>query len=179
MTQVPARVSDINSLSPTFRKKFDLWRTEVKAKYPNAGIFEARRSVDRQKYYYAQGRYKPYQNNKVITWTMQSKHLTWDAVDVIFYDAKWNPTWNWPYDDLIQMWLKYGIHNLKPRETCHFEDDGTELKLKPTLTEKQIDLCKKAMIWNSALYDQMNGYTELQKNLNEANNSIRELGVKL
>jgi hypothetical protein len=46
--------SDINSLNPNFRKKFDAWWKEVIAKYPNAVVFEARRSQERQNYLYAQ-----------------------------------------------------------------------------------------------------------------------------
>jgi len=44
--------NDINSLSPTFRKKFDPRRKEVKEKYPHAHVFETRRSKERQKRLY-------------------------------------------------------------------------------------------------------------------------------
>lgn len=43
------------------------------------------------------------------------------AVDVVFVQKNWNIGRNWPYWDLIVMAKKYGIKNLKPRETCHFE----------------------------------------------------------
>lgn len=119
---------DVNSLDDKFKIKFISWWSEVIAKYPNARVFEARRSIERQKYLYAQWRYKPYENNKVVTWTMQSKHLEGKAVDIVFLDDKGNPTRNGPYDDLIEMAKKYGIHNLKPRETCHFEDNGKALE---------------------------------------------------
>lgn len=46
--------NDINQLDGPFRAKFNAWRAEVIAKYPNARVFEARRSVERQKYLYAQ-----------------------------------------------------------------------------------------------------------------------------
>ena len=81
---IPPINNNIDSLSVDFRKKFDLWRKEVIAKYPNAVVFEARRSIERQKYLYAQGREKPYQNNRIVTRTMDSKHLSGDAVDIVF-----------------------------------------------------------------------------------------------
>ena len=51
--------NNIDSLSPNFRKKFDLRRTEVLSKYPNAVVFEARRSQERQNWLYTQGRSRP------------------------------------------------------------------------------------------------------------------------
>ena len=81
---IPPINNSINSLSDNFRKKFDPWRVEVLKKYPNAVVFEARRSQERQKYLYAQGREKPYENNHIVTRTMDSKHLSGDAVDIVF-----------------------------------------------------------------------------------------------
>lgn len=145
---------DVNSLDDKFKIKFISWWSEVIAKYPNARVFEARRSIERQKYLYAQWRYKPYENNKVVTWTMQSKHLEGKAVDIVFLDDKGNPTRNGPYDDLIEMAKKYGIHNLKPRETCHFQCDWTEYIQE---AKKEIDpLVKKLIdnnIWNGIEWD--------------------------
>ena len=81
---IPPINNSINSLSDNFRKKFNPWRAEVSRKYPNAVVFEARRSQERQKYLYAQGREKPYEKNRIVTWTMDSKHLSGDAVDIVF-----------------------------------------------------------------------------------------------
>lgn len=70
---------------------------------------------------------------------MKSKHLTGDAVDIVFMDDESTPhfdnkpMWKWPYDKLIEIAKKYGIKNLKPREICHFEDDGTPLSPLQTL----------------------------------------------
>lgn len=50
---------DINALDPAFRKKFDARRAEVKSKYPNAEVFETRRSQERQNWLYASGRSRP------------------------------------------------------------------------------------------------------------------------
>ena len=115
--------NNVNSLSPTFRKKFDLWRAEVITKYPNAVVFEARRSQERQSWLYSQWRTRPW---KIITWTLNSNHKDWNAVDIVFRNNG-RLEWVWPYNDLIEIAKKYWIRNLKPRETCHFEDDGTPI----------------------------------------------------
>ena len=89
----PKRNSDINSLSDKFKKKFLPFWKEATAKYPNAMVFEALRSQDRQKRLYGVGRTHSL-NRKPITRTLKSKHLTGDAVDIVFKDPKGNPTWN-------------------------------------------------------------------------------------
>lgn len=53
-------------------------------------VAEGKRSLKRQQELYAQGRTAP---GKKVTWTMESKHLTGDAVDLVpFVDGKadWN-----------------------------------------------------------------------------------------
>lgn len=87
MTSEPKRNSDINSLSDTFKKKFTPFWQEVIAKYPNAMVFEALRSKERQKWLYGVGRTHSMER-KPITWTINSKHLTGDAVDIVFKDSK-------------------------------------------------------------------------------------------
>jgi hypothetical protein len=113
--------NDINSLSPSFRAKFNDWRAEVIAKYPNAVVFEARRSQERQNRLYAQWRTRPW---KIVTRTLNSNHKDWNAVDIVFRN-NWRLEWSWPYGDLIAIAKKYWIRNLAPKELCHFEDDGT------------------------------------------------------
>lgn len=118
--------NDVNFLNPSFKVKFDLWWAEVKKKYPNAHVFEALRSQERQDWLYASWRTRPW---PIVTRTKKSKHLEGKAVDIVFYQGN-VLTWNWPYDDLIEIAKKYEIHNLKPIETCHFEDNGKPLKTK-------------------------------------------------
>ena len=60
-------------------------------------------------------------------------HWQGKAVDVVFLNDKWQPTRTWPYDDLIVLAKKYNIKNLKPFETCHFEDNGKPLSLPQTI----------------------------------------------
>ncbi len=124
---IPAINNSIDSLSPTFRKKFDQRWTEVIAKYPNAVVFEARRSQERQDWLYAQGRTRPW---KIVTRTKTSNHKDGNTVDIVFRNnGKLERAW--PYNDLIEMAKKYGIRNLAPKELCHFEDDGKPLEIAP------------------------------------------------
>lgn len=135
---IPPINNDINSLNPEFRKKFDPWRKEVLAKYPNAVIFEARRSQDRQDWLYAQGRSRP---GKIVTWLKISNHRDWNAVDIVFRNNGRLERAG-PYNDLIAMWKKYWIRNLAPTELCHFEDDGTPAKVStkpPSIVIAQAD----------------------------------------
>jgi len=129
MTQVN---NNIDSLSPNFRKKFDLRRAEVISKYPNAVVFEARRSQERQNWLYSQGRSRP---GKVVTWTRNSNHKDWNAVDIVFRN-NWVLQRAWPYNDLIEMAKKYWIRNLAPKELCHFEDNGVVTTTQPPQTAK-------------------------------------------
>lgn len=126
--------NDINSLSVEFRKRFDPFRKEVLQKYPNAVVFECRRSQERQNWLYAQGRTRPW---KIVTWTLNSNHKDWNAVDIVFRNNG-KLEWIWPYNDLIAIAKKYWIMNLKPVETCHFQLDSsvkypTESKTPPIL----------------------------------------------
>jgi len=178
MSKEPKRNSDINSLSAKFRKKFDARWAEVIKKYPDARVFEARRSLERQKRLYAQGRTRP---GNIVTRTLKSRHLDGDAVDIVFYDDRrtnWydnKPTRFWPYDDLIEMAKKYGIRNLKPKETCHFEDDWSVYN---PLTVEQQETIREALANNSKVYH-ITKDENLKKQLHQTNSLMRSLyGIK-
>lgn len=49
-------------------------------------VIEGRRTIERQRELYSQGRTTP---GKIVTWTMQSKHLTGDAVDLLPVVGGW------------------------------------------------------------------------------------------
>lgn len=123
---------DIEKLNPNFRNKLIAFLSEAKQKGFDIMVFEWFRDLWRQKELYAQWRTKP---GKIVTWTMQSKHLSWQAVDITFKSKSWNPTWIWDYDWLIPIAKKYGIKNLKPIETCHFECDWTLFLTKEIMGE--------------------------------------------
>lgn len=54
-------------------------------------VIEGRRTIERQKELYAQGRTAP---GKIVTWTMKSKHIDGKAVDLAPCDEKGNILWN-------------------------------------------------------------------------------------
>ncbi|AHB41670.1 hypothetical protein P148_SR1C00001G0882 [candidate division SR1 bacterium RAAC1_SR1_1] len=116
----PKRNTNIADLDPNFKKKFDPWRAEVIKKYPKARIFETTRTLERQKWLFGIGRTHSF-NKKPVTWKMNSMHLLGRAVDIVFVQDTGKIGRNGPYNDLIVMAKRYGIRNLRPAETCHFE----------------------------------------------------------
>ncbi len=74
-------------------------------------------------------------------------HWLGKAVDVVFLNDKNKPTRSWPYDDLIALAKKYNIKNLKPFETCHFEDYGKPLSLPQTIM-LVFETIYKEKFWN-------------------------------
>jgi len=167
----PKRLNDINLLSKDFKLKFDWRRKEVIALYPSARVFETLRTQERQQRLYGVGRTHSL-DRKPITRTLKSNHLLWDAVDIVFNDAKGNPTWSWPYDQLISLAKRYGIKNLKPKETCHFEDDGTPYK--PQYSIEEMTKVRNALEWNSNLRHTTSN-DDLKKQLNDTNIMIRNI----
>lgn len=116
--------NEIMLLSPIFRNKIKLFLSECKRKWFNIWIYEWFRTINRQIELYNQWRITKW---KIVTWTLKSKHLQAEAVDIIFYDAKWNITWNWPYDKIIEISKQFWIDSLSPIETCHFQDNWKPL----------------------------------------------------
>lgn len=52
-------------------------------------VLEGKRTLARQQELFDQGRTKP---GKIVTWTMKSKHLDGDAVDLVPFPVDWNDT---------------------------------------------------------------------------------------
>lgn len=52
-------------------------------------VLEGKRTLERQQELFDQGRTKP---GKIVTWTMKSKHLDGDAVDLVPFPVDWNDT---------------------------------------------------------------------------------------
>lgn len=121
---------DIEQLESNFKLKVKDFLDEVKLKWFDIMIFEWLRSQARQNELYAQWRTTSW---KIVTWTLTSNHANWKAVDIVFKDSSWNPSWSWDYDTLIEIAKKYWIKNLKPKETCHFECDWTKYTKKEDL----------------------------------------------
>lgn len=124
-------------LVPEFKDKLHKFFTEVRATWLDCYIFESFRTKERQWELFWKGRsaitlkkaWVPIQyanpSARIVTRTLQSKHLEWKAVDIVFDTNKdpkiKSPSWNWNYAKLIEIAKKYWIRNLAPLETCHFE----------------------------------------------------------
>lgn len=67
-----------------------------------------------------------------ITWTIKSKHLTWEAADIVFdrnKDPKVKvPSWSGDYSRLVEIWEACWLDNLRPIELCHFQDNWSSVK---------------------------------------------------
>ncbi len=50
-------------------------------------VMEGKRTLERQRELYAQGRTAP---GKIVTWTMNSRHIEGKAVDLVPYPLDWN-----------------------------------------------------------------------------------------
>jgi len=66
---------------------------------------------------------------------------------------------------------KYGIKNLKPKETCHFEDDGTPYN---PISQKEIEQVNKTLQENSNLWEATTNQI-IKDQLKETNSKIREI----
>lgn len=155
--------SNIQDLEPNFKNKIIDFLKEVRVKYPNVDIFEWLRSKKRQEELYSIGR-RWIAWEKPVTWTMNSKHLEWKAVDIIFKDSKWNPTWNWDYKYLIEIAKKYWINNLAPTEVCHFECDWTSYNLKSQWQYEAMFINKYWINWT--IYNDLSVIDKLIKEWN-------------
>ena len=116
-------LKDINLLREPTKTKVKVFLDVVTKVYPNISIFETLRSIERQKYLYAAWRTRPW---KKVTNTLKSKHLNWEAIDLVFLNKKWQPTWSWDYNFVhwigAMCWLKY-----LSWEACHLEETGESI----------------------------------------------------
>lgn len=134
---IPARQSAISLLVPEMQTKVNSFLTKAKEKGFNIQVFESLRTRERQAYLFGQGR-TPQQckdaglklydqwakpDGKIVTWTMQSKHLEGKAVDIVFIDAKGNPSWSGDWKKLIDIAKTCGLKSLYPTESSHFQID--------------------------------------------------------
>ena len=107
-------------------------------------VFEWLRSIERQYELYWKGRNvvalkkagvpTKYANPsaKKVTRTVQSNHIKWQAVDIVFDldkdPKKKRPSWNGNYTVLIYLSQYVWLRNLAPLETCHFEHNSTTVE---------------------------------------------------
>lgn len=157
--------NDINLLTLQFKKKIELFLSECNKEWLYPIIYEWFRTKARQIELYNQWRTTPW---KIITWTMKSKHLNWEAVDIVWKDSvTWNITWYWPYDRLIEISKQFWIDSLFPIETCHFQDNWNPLVIKtPTIMEsKYTEVHNKVLeeTWFKSLFDNFDNDIEIKE----------------
>lgn len=112
-------LKDVNLLKSPFKERVIAFLEEAKKKWFNVMPFETLRTPKRQQELYAIWRTTDL-NKYPLTWTLQSKHLTGNAIDIVFKDANWNPSWQWDYKWLIALSKKFNLKTLWI-EQCHFE----------------------------------------------------------
>lgn len=110
--------NSISKLEKNFRIKVEVFMTVVMKKYKNLSPFETLRTLTRQKWLF--------DNHK--SWTMNSYHLKWKAVDWVFLNFKWQPTWKWDYTYLHYVWWFCWITRIK-QESCHLQDDWKSIEV--------------------------------------------------
>jgi len=121
-------------------------------------VFEWLRSQERQFELFGRGRWAislkrarvpvKYANPKAkkVTRTVQSKHIEWKAVDIVFDTNKdpkvRRPSWNGKYSALIYLAQFIWLRNLAPLETCHFEHNDVSIE---SVLENNSNLWKKSI----------------------------------
>jgi peptidoglycan L-alanyl-D-glutamate endopeptidase CwlK len=88
MPQEPKRYADLDTLQPYVRERVERVMAAMVAAGFDPIIFEARRSPTRQKWLYGVGRTHD-KKRKPVTWTLESKHISGKAVDII------SKRWGW------------------------------------------------------------------------------------
>lgn len=186
--------NSLEVLNENARKKVQAFLEKARAEGLDIFVRESKRTKERQYFLFGKWRdaetLKKYgvpteyakPSAKKVTRTLNSRHLSWDAVDIVFdknADPKIQvPSWSGNYSRLIEIWKSVWLRNLAPIELCHFEDDGTPFnskQLKP-MTEDQ----KKMLIISLMnLCSTMHGHVSdevLQDLLSDLNDRFRELG---
>lgn len=91
---------NIDDLSPEMAKRVRRWLELCGKANINVLITEGRRSLNRQKYLYAFGRFGINKTKAKVTWTMKSNHLKGEAIDFGFIDNgkfHYNGDWDAAY----------------------------------------------------------------------------------
>ena len=126
----------LEKLKYPFNIKVKIFLTMVKKKYPNVAPYETLRTPSRQKWLVAMGK----------SWTLNSKHLTGQAVDWVFLNSKWQPTRKWNYQYLHYIGVMCGItpiyKNKKLIESCHLQDNNKTIKQTMETNSKRYESSK-------------------------------------
>lgn len=139
----PAVQSTISLLTKRMQQKAKLLLEHAKESGLDVYVFESLRSQERHRRLFGKGRdekdLKEYwvptnyaqPDEKIVTRTLQSMHLAGEAVDIVFDTdpdpKKRKPSRSGNYKRLIELSSYYGLTNLAPLDTCHFQDNGKTL----------------------------------------------------
>ncbi len=117
---VTTAVRDPEALAPAFRARLDRVIDRMRDEFGHdVQVVETVRSSERQEHLYAQGRTRP---GPVVTWTLDSAHLSGEAADVII-DGQWhNPQ---GYTRLHVIAQEEGLRTLGMRDPGHLELRGS------------------------------------------------------
>lgn len=117
---VNTAVRDADALAPAFRARLDRVIDRMRDEFGHdVQVVETVRSSERQEHLYAQGRTRP---GPVVTWTLDSAHLSGEAADVII-DGQWhNPQ---GYTRLHVIAQEEGLRTLGMRDPGHLELRGS------------------------------------------------------
>lgn len=152
----------LDKLNEDFRKKVELFLKEVNKSGKIIFITESFRTLERQKYLLWQGRNtfelmkfwlnfrdakkfsKIRDNNwkklKKVTWTLDSKHMKWQAVDIAFYWKELYPNDFSKWRKIANIAKKYSInwwYDLWKKDKPHFENIESTLYKR---TQKAVSL---------------------------------------
>lgn len=116
----PPRNNKMTSLEPAFARKIGVLLARMTAYGFDPIVFEAKRSVERQKWLYGIGRGKNSDGRKPVTWTLKSNHFKGTAVDIVSHSHLWNhPKF---FARLKVEAVKLGLYVI-PQEGCHVQAD--------------------------------------------------------
>ena len=127
MSIEPARDRSLDSLHPLFLHPLNAWLAAATEAVPHVAfrVTETRRSLDRQRWLFAQGREAPHLNSPRVTWTLDSRHRWGLAADIAMIrkstgDAIWEvSSWRWLYRTIPVE--PFGLRHLAPKEFVHLE----------------------------------------------------------
>lgn len=154
--------NSLDKLIWEFRTKAKVLMEIVRLKYPGLAPFETFRTRARQARLYANK--KPWQAVGIPGTSYHEKGL---AVDWVFLNKNWQPTWKGDYPYVHMIWFMCGMTPIydgkKLVESCHLQSDNRTIAA--------------VMISNSTQYGKTKSIAE-QKLLSAVNTAFRRYGYK-
>lgn len=120
---------DINKLAEPFQTRVNKFLGECSSEKLHVFVTEAKRTKERQQWLYDSGRSEDRKSEPILTWTLNSKHIDGQAIDIAFKGPSLYPSdasvWNKVYDiaekyGILSLHRKYGV------DRPHLEWPGTE-----------------------------------------------------